>query len=127
MAGATDVPRYPHAVAIVRPAGAGGAGSQDEDSGAWVPAPSGADTPVWTGPADVQDDPKRLPRDAQGAALYDAQAEVLLGDPQAAGLVDVDDTITVTYPRTRLQAARTKDAQVVGTSEARGSIFVRFL
>lgn len=107
--------RYPHTWTCTR----SGAGSQDPDTGAWTP---GADTTVYNGPADCQDEGTETSRDAEGKLVVRSVSTLFLEDEGAAPDHQEGDVGTVTW-----EDGTTDDAEVVRIRRLDGSMELRWL
>ena len=110
--------KYPHSWRCVRD-DPDNPGSQDPDTGEWTPA---ADTVVYDGAADCQDEGEVLQRDAEGRAVTMSEAVLYLEDEAAAPDHEPGDVGTVTW-----EDGSTDDAEVQKVVRLDGKLLLRWL
>lgn len=106
---------YPHRWRVVR----AGAGSQDPDTGAWVP---GAGEVVYDGAADCQDEGETVRRDTEGREVAISDATLYLADERAAARHKVGDRGVVTW-----EDGTTSDAEVARVVRLDGKLHLKWL
>src|SRR5690625_2302831 len=106
----------PHRLVITRPSEGG---TQDPETGAWVPAPP---VVLYTGSADVQDGGVVLERAIDGTPTLTADAKAFLEDWSQVGRIRPDDDARVEW-----EDGNTSRGSVARVRRLDGVVFLRWL
>lgn len=104
---------YPHTLVISRP-GAGSMGSDDVFA-------AGSPSVVYSGPADVQDEPQEVRREGEGTPKEEMRAVAFLEDESLLDAVHVNDVAQVTFGD-----ASVRYGTVVGSRKLDGTVVLKW-
>lgn len=104
--------KYPDRLVVTR----AGAGTTDEDTGDFVP---GVATTVYDGPADVQDEPRVLERNAEGIPTKVAYATAFLKDESRMRNFREGDACAIVFGD-----GFEEDAEVLRVNRFEGSLYL---
>lgn len=107
--------RYPHRLRIADRA----AGSQDPDTGAHTP---GAETVLYHGGADVQDEGETMRRDSEGRPLATSEAVAYLESESPIATLRPGLACTVTW-----EDGTVSDAEIINAVRLDGKLHLRWL